>query len=88
MTGFIEKHLVPDWKESWRYASNQFTVAVSAIAGFLVDHVAEFTSLLAFMPRSLQPFGGVGVTLILVILGLGGRLWNQHRDEETKDGQD
>lgn len=80
---WAERRLVPEWRESWKWASVQFAAAFSTLIGALI---ANPDALLSFLP--ILPSGPWRVLLIVLfmlasfVLPTLLRLWKQERCDD------
>lgn len=79
-TGWLDKHLVPGWRQSWRWWSNQALLLAGTISTVVVaapDLLVQFTALLG----GTAPTQATVIAVIVLIWLL--RTWNQG----SNDGQ-
>ena len=75
----IQKHLVPDWRDAWRFASVQATAiggTLAATAAAYPDLIITLSAMLGGTPRLQAAI----VAFVLVVIAL--RLWNQEDADE------
>lgn len=79
MMDFLDKHLVPEWRESWRW----FSVQATAVGGTAAATVAAYPDLLITLAAML---GGTprlqAAVVALVILVIALRLWRQTDEDQ------
>lgn len=71
---WLDKYLVSDWRDSWRW----FSVQAAAVGGTAAATVAAYPDLLitlAAMLGGTPQLQAVVIALVMVIIAL--RLWNQ-----------
>lgn len=81
MKDFLEKHLVPEWRDSWRW----FSVQSAAVAGTAAATVAGYPELLVTLSAMMggtPELQALVIAFVIVVIAL--RLWNQEAD----DGED
>jgi hypothetical protein len=74
MIEWLDRHLVPGWRESWRWWSNQALIAGGAFAAMVAHSPDLLINLSALLGGGdhLQALVVVAVISILVL-----RMWNQ-----------
>lgn len=79
MMEWLDRHLVPGWRDSWRWWGNQATVAWGAVSAAVVavpDGLPQLAMLMGGAPRLQAVI--VGISLLIIVL----RMWNQ---EDSND---
>lgn len=80
---WFEKHIISDWKESWRFHSSQAIAAV----GFASTVIAGYPDLMIMLAQLLGGSSGVQalvITITFIILLL--RIWRQDDEESNGSG--
>ena len=83
MMNWLDKHLVPHWRQSWRWASVQANAVLATIAGLFGGQAAMIALGIAGVTQSngLRIVMIAFVGIVWFISGTAPRLWNQ--TEET-----
>jgi len=79
MFKWLDEHLVPEWRDSWRW----FSVQSTALAGTAAATIAAYPDLLVMLASFL---GGTprlqALVAAFVIIVIALRLWNQGVEDE------
>lgn len=85
---FLDKHLVPDWRQSWRWASLQGAATRSTIAvlGVLQASPDLLLQLIPFLPSGTVRVALVALVILVVFVWpVVERLWNQGEDNDATE---
>ena len=87
MIEWIDKHLVENWREAWRWASVRGAGAFAAVVGALAANPDLLLSVIAFMPTEAtqRAFMAVGVALVAFFGPTILRVWRQGDGTETAE---
>lgn len=81
MIEWLDKHLIDDWRDSWRFMSVQFAGVVGATVVAYPDLILQLIMLLS-SDRKIQAAAIIGTLVVILI-----RLWGQG-DKEEEDGEE
>ena len=79
---WLDKHLIPEWRESWRYASVQ-AAAVAGTVGATVAGYPDLIVTLAAMMGGTPQLQSAVVGAVIIIVAL--RLWNQEAGDADEE---
>lgn len=79
MLAKIEKRLVDDWKECWRWASMRFNALASILVGAALYNLDTLAAVLAMAPPEVRVFIPIPVMVALFVTVAALRLWKQNR---------
>ena len=84
MTNWLDRHLVPDWRESWRFASVQNAAVASAVGGVVTASPDILLALVSFLPDGHWARIAIiaAVVITLFIVPTIARLWNQEAGDD------
>ena len=76
---WMDKHLVPDWRDALGMASVRLAGVIAAVVTTLASQPDLLLSIIAFMPTDplTRAFMAIGVGLIAFFGPTGLRLWKQ-----------
>lgn len=79
MIDWLDKHLVPEWREAWNMASVRLAAAVSALVTAFSASPDLLLGIISFMPTDAvtRAFMAVGVGLVAFFGPTVVRLWKQ-----------
>ncbi|UPT53064.1 hypothetical protein [Synechococcus phage Yong-M3-232] len=81
MMDWLDTHFVPEWRDSWRWASVQTAAVASAVGGTIAASPDLLLSLTAFLPDGPLRWGIVAtVVLVMFVVPTVARLWRQGDD--------
>lgn len=88
MIDWLDAHLVPEWRQSWRMFSVQTAAVASAIGGTITASPDLLLALVQFLPDNhwLRFALIAAVVVTIFIVPTLARLWNQEAsDDATAD---
>lgn len=90
MIDWLDKHLVPHWRQSWRWASVQANAVLATIAGLFGGQAAMIALGIAGVTSSdaLRIVMIVFVALVWFIGGTAPRLWKQEVTDDEQSAND
>lgn len=82
ISNWLDKHLVPKWRQSWRFSTVQLAAVVGTTVATYPDLVIQLIAQLVDHPhlRALAILGTLAVILL--------RLWNQEAPDEPTDSSE
>lgn len=89
MKDWIDKHLIDEWRDWWRMASNSVAALLAAVPGFFIAFdpgilVAAYGVVMS-MPAGTRVGAIAFISLSLFALYLVARLWRQESEEKADD---
>ncbi len=83
MIEWLDKHLISEWRQAWRFSSVQMAAMASAITGTIAASPDLLLSMIAFLPseHSLRHVIIGAVVLVVFILPTLARLWDQGKSD-------
>ena len=82
LVNWLDKHLIPNWRQSWRMYSVQFSFAVGAAVAAFPALFVELANLLIEDPI----YRAMAILAIIAIILI--RLWDQEDRDEQDNGID
>lgn len=82
MNNLFDKYLIPEWRESWRYASVQ-AAAVAGTVGATIAGYPDLIITLAAMMGGTPQLQAVVIAFVIVVVAL--RLWNQEAGDADEE---
>lgn len=75
----LHNRLVPDWRSSWRWLSVQLAALAGLAAGWIFASPLELMQILALIPAEVRVKLSPLVTVVVVAVVVGARLWKQRK---------
>ena len=82
---WLDGHLIPQWREGWRFFSVQLAAIAAAVMGSIAAAPDMLLSLVAFLPHGgwLQIALIAAVVIVVFVVPTVGRLWDQSSSNDT-----
>lgn len=87
MMNILDKYLVADWRQSWRWTSVQIAAVASAVGGVVTSSPDVLLALIQFLPAG----GWVRTAMIalvvvtIFVVPTVARLWDQGEDHDETE---
>ena len=83
LSEWAERRLVPNWRESWKWASVQFAAAISALVGVLIGNADGLLRLIPYVPSGWPRIATIaGFVLFAFIIPWFLRVWKQEARDD------
>lgn len=80
----MKPFLIPNWRDSWKWLSVQLAALAGLAAGWIFANPLELLQILYMIPAEVRAGLSPIVTVVVVAVVVGARLWKQGHPGKPK----